>query len=108
MKNVRRTRIKGEITFKSLSRKRYRCNQTGKIVKNCAGHRRMIANKGKKFHNRIPEAAKDLPQVELSLGTWECPYHHPWYIPQSRINYSDKSGIIDVCICGKQVWIIRK
>jgi len=96
-------------TFKPLRRKRFRCNQTGVIVKNCKAYRRSQTNKGKHFHQRIPLEARDLPQVELSKnGRWECPYSHPWYVFAGFINFAEKTRVAARCGCKKVVFIIKQ
>ena len=100
--NRRRMRVEGDLTFRPLHRKRFRCNQTNALVKNCSGYARMVTNKGKKFHNGIPKDAIDLPQVKLSVtGMWKCPYTHPWHTQGGNYSYSDKKLYKHHETCGR-------
>jgi hypothetical protein len=95
-----------KLTFKPISRG-FRCNQTDVKVKNCFNHERLITNKGKKLHRRIPKSARSLPQVELSEGMWKCPYPHT--IASYRMNRGYIEGVIDSCrACGGKVYIKHK
>ncbi len=91
-------------TFKPLSQGWFRCNQTGEKVKNCEAYARNKIN-GKKPRNPIPESAKYLPKVLLSKNDlWECPFSRR-HIFFSKLNRANKVGVIDVCNCGKEVFI---
>ena len=88
---------KEKMTFRPLSRGRYRCNQTGEITKNCEAYRRTT-------HKKVQVQKTDkLPRASMALDEeWICP-------ECNRKNYSGKLSKINICTrCSEKVVINKQ